>query len=105
MKNRPSYVPSFGLRMQILLDLNNLVNQEILPLEREQPPWHTDKIKVIDDLDRFPRPTTLPATYLQLVYSQTSFFHTIKKYILTVPSSIIMSHQRWQLKMRCSPSA
>ncbi|GIY96596.1 putative RNA-directed DNA polymerase from transposon X-element [Caerostris extrusa] len=42
---KTSYVPSFGLRMQILLDFNNLVTQEILPLEREQPPWHTDKIK------------------------------------------------------------
>ncbi|GIY08417.1 hypothetical protein CEXT_166161 [Caerostris extrusa] len=83
------------LECRFYLIFNNLVNQEILPLEREQPPCHNDKIKAIDDLDRFPRPTTLPATYLQLFILIDKLFHTIKKYILTVPSPIIMSHQRW----------
>ncbi|GIX91423.1 RNase H domain-containing protein [Caerostris extrusa] len=79
IKNRPSCVPSFGLRMQILLDFNNLVNQEILPLEREQPPLYNDKIKVIDDLDRFPRPTTLPTTYMQLFYAHRQAFSYFKE--------------------------
>ncbi|GIY01815.1 RNase H domain-containing protein [Caerostris extrusa] len=86
--------------MQILLDFNNLVNQEILPLEREQPPWHNDKIKVIDDLDRFPRPTTLPATYLQLFYSHRQAFSQYKEIYTDgsksnnhVPSAVVIENE------------
>ncbi|GIY14948.1 hypothetical protein CEXT_440741 [Caerostris extrusa] len=87
--------------MKILLPFINLDNPAILPLACEQSPWHNRKIQIIDDLEIFPRQTTLPSTYFQLFFVLIDApSHTIKKSIATGLNPIILLHRRWCFKMR-----
>ncbi|XP_071037871.1 uncharacterized protein [Parasteatoda tepidariorum] len=78
--NRPSAIPTFGLRVRKLLSDLNLEDFNILPASELRPPWDVISLQTIDIFNNLTKAQTAADIYLQLFNShqeQYSNFNSI----------------------------